>query len=150
MNTEQSVRIDKYLWAVRIFKTRSMASEACRKGRVIVNNIAVKPSFSIARNQYIQVRKLPVTYTYEVLELLENRISAKDVQGFIRDHTPEEEKNKLLNARNNSFGLRPKGTGRPTKKERRTIDRLNFTNLHAISVIVFTDIIFNSIKWING
>jgi len=131
MNPEKTVRIDKYLWATRIYKTRSMASDACRKGRILINNIAVKPSYSINRNQIIQVRKLPVIYTFEVLNLIENRIPAKEVPDFIKDITPEEEKMKLSAAKNNGFGLRPKGSGRPTKKERRIIDRLNFTNLHS-------------------
>lgn len=125
MESGKSVRIDKFLWAVRIYKTRSMASEACRKGRIIVNNIPVKPSFTVSRKQVIVVKKLPVIFTYEITEVIENRISAKKVPDYLKDITPEEEKAKLAAAHTPAFGFRPKGYGRPTKKERRTIDRLN-------------------------
>jgi ribosome-associated heat shock protein Hsp15 len=146
MNPEKSIRIDKFLWATRIFKTRSMASDACRKGRVLINNTSVKPSYSVSRNQVIQVRKLPVIYTYEVLNLLEKRIPAKEVDEYIRDITTEEEREKLLAVKNNGFVLRPKGSGRPTKKERRIIDRLNFTNLHsATGLMLIIDFLVASI-----
>ena len=125
MESGKSVRIDKFLWAVRIYKTRSMASEACRKGRIIVNNIPVKPSSSVVSNQVITVKKLPVTYTYEVIEVIENRVSARLVPDYLKDLTPEEEKSKIIASKFPSFGYRPKGYGRPTKKERRTIDRFN-------------------------
>ena len=121
---KENIRIDKFLWAVRIFKTRSLASEACRKGRIIVNNIQVKPSRIVTINETIIVKKLPLVYTYSVIEPIENRVSAKLVNLYINDITPEEEKVKLLNRELSGFGYRNKGTGRPTKKERRNIERL--------------------------
>ena len=119
------IRIDKFLWAVRLYKTRSIAAEACRSGRIIINGIQVKPSHAVKRNETIIVKKLPVIYTYEVLELVGNRVSAKSVADFIRDLTPDEEKNKISIAKSSGFGYRPKGYGRPTKKERRTIDKIH-------------------------
>jgi len=131
MPRKDNIRIDKFLWAVRIFKTRSIASEACRKGRILINNIPVKPSHTVSKNEIINVRKLPVVYTYEVIETVDNRVSAKIVENFIKDITTSEEKAKSLADKRNGFGYRIKGTGRPTKKERRTIDRLNddFVNM---------------------
>ena len=119
------IRIDKFLWAVRIYKTRSIAAEACRSGRIIINSIQENPSHVVKRNETIIVKKLPVVYTYEVLELVGNRVSAKSVADFIRDLTPDEEKNKISIAKSSGFGYRPKGYGRPTKKERRTIDKIH-------------------------
>jgi ribosome-associated heat shock protein Hsp15 len=116
------IRIDKFLWSVRIYKTRSIASEACRKGRIIINNIQVKPSKSVFKDEIITVKKLPVIYTYRVIEPLENRISAKLVSNFIEDLTSEEEKKKLEIRHAGFVGYREKGTGRPTKKERRNLD----------------------------
>ncbi|MBE0674318.1 MAG: RNA-binding S4 domain-containing protein [Bacteroidales bacterium] len=120
-----NIRIDKFLWAVRLFKTRSSASEACRKGKVFVNDIQVKPSRNVIPGDTITLRKMPVVYTYKVIEPIENRVSAKIVARFIDDLTPEEEKNKLLATRMpGAFGARERGTGRPTKKERRIIDNM--------------------------
>jgi ribosome-associated heat shock protein Hsp15 len=129
MAAGENIRIDKFLWAVRIYKTRSIASEACRKGRIIINNIQVKPSRIILTKEIITVKKLPAIFTYEVIEPIENRVSAKLAGEYIKDITPEEEKLKLTLTKSTAFGLRPKGFGRPTKKERRTIDRLNETSL---------------------
>jgi ribosome-associated heat shock protein Hsp15 len=131
MPGSDKIRIDKFLWAVRIFKTRSLASEACRKGRVLINNIQVKPSRTIEQAEIIIVKKLPVIYTYEVIKPVENRVSAKIVETFIRDLTPEDERSKLIIARSAGFGIRPRGFGRPTKKERRTIDRITETNMNS-------------------
>jgi len=124
MSVDKNIRIDKFLWAVRIFKTRSLASEACRKGKIIINNIQVKPSRIVIADETIIVKKLPLIYTYLVLEPIENRVSAKIVPFYINDITPDEEKAKLLNRDLTEFGYRDKGSGRPTKRERRTIDRL--------------------------
>lgn len=120
-----SIRIDKYLWAVRIYKTRSIASDECRKGRVLINNFQVKPSHTVSANDIFTIRKPPVTHTFQVIIPIENRISAKLVHEFLRDLTPDEEKLKGTIARTTGFGIRPRGVGRPTKKERRSIDRLN-------------------------
>ena len=95
MTDNKPIRIDKFLWSVRIYKTRSIASDECRKGRIIINNIQVKPSRIVTKNEIITVKKPPVTYTYRVIEPIENRVSAKLVEKFIEDLTPEEEKAKL-------------------------------------------------------
>jgi len=123
MSDNKLIRIDKFLWSVRIFKSRSVASEACRKGRIIINNVQVKPSRPILRDEIIIVKKLPVIYTYLVIEPVENRVSAKLVGTYIEDLTPEEEKIKFDPKHSDGIVYRQRGTGRPTKKERRTIDR---------------------------
>jgi ribosome-associated heat shock protein Hsp15 len=124
MSDKKEIRIDKFLWSVRIYKTRSIASDECRKGRIIINEIQVKPSRVVLKNEIIKIKKPPVTYSFRVIEPIENRISAKLVTNYIEDLTPEEEKVKL-NIRD-SIGIiyREKGTGRPTKKERRQIDKI--------------------------
>jgi ribosome-associated heat shock protein Hsp15 len=124
MADKKPIRIDKFLWSVRIYKTRSIASEECRKGRIIINDVLVKPSRTVVKGELITVKKPPVNYSYRVIEPIENRVSAKLAEQFIEDLTPEAEKAKL-NIRD-SVGIihRDKGTGRPTKKERRQIDRV--------------------------
>lgn len=122
--TDRCVRIDKYLWAVRIFKTRSLATSACRMGRIMINDLAVKPSKDIEGGEVITVKKPPVTFRYKVKATVENRVSAKLVTDYLEDMTPESEKIKGEINRTGSTGFRKKGTGRPTKKERRVIDRL--------------------------
>ena len=124
MPRNENIRIDKFLWAVRIFKTRRLASEACRKGRIIINNIQVKPSRIVTAGETLIVKKLPLVFSYSVIEPIENRVSAKLVHLYINDITPEEEKAKMLNKELSGFGYKNKGAGRPTKKERRNIDRL--------------------------
>lgn len=126
MNPEpetSSVRIDKFLWSVRLYKTRTMASDECRKGRITINNIQVKPSRIVEGNEIITIRKPPVTYTFRVIKPIENRVSAKLVSNFIEDLTPEQEKTKLEISHSAFPGFRLKGLGRPTKKERRNLDR---------------------------
>ena len=118
-----NVRIDKFLWAVRLFKTRSLASSACRMGRILIEGSAVKPSRMIQGNEIISVKKPPVTFIYKVKEPVENRVAAKLVTNYLEDITPETEKLKISITRTVSAGFRRKGTGRPTKKERRVIDR---------------------------
>ncbi|HLN54933.1 MAG TPA: S4 domain-containing protein [Bacteroidales bacterium] len=124
MDESDDIRIDKFLWAARIYKTRSIASEECRKGRIFINDVQVKPSRVVAVNEVIIVKKPPVTYTYRVLEPSANRVSAKLVGKLIEDLTSDEEKLKLDIKQPSPGGYRPRGTGRPTKKERRLIDRL--------------------------
>ena len=124
MPDNKNIRIDKFLWSVRIYKTRSIASEECRKGRIIINDIQVKPSRIVVKNEIITVKKPPVIYSYRVIEPIENRVSAKLVEQFIEDLTPEEEKTKLNIRQATGVIYRDKGTGRPTKKERRQIDRI--------------------------
>ena len=123
MEEHNSVRIDKFLWSVRVYKTRSIASDECRKGRILINGIQVKPSRTISRDEIIIIRKPPVNYTYRVIEPIENRVSAKLVNKFAEDLTPEGEKMKLDLSHSGATFHRDKGTGRPTKKERRLIDR---------------------------
>ena len=124
MSDNKTIRIDKFLWSARIYQTRSIASDECRKGRIIIKDVQVKPSRVVLANEIIIVKKPPVIYTYRIIEPIENRVSAKLVEQFIEDLTPEAEKAKL-NIRD-SVGIihRDKGTGRPTKKERRQIDRI--------------------------
>ncbi len=125
MADNKSVRIDKFLWSVRVFKTRSIASDECRKGRISINNVQVKPSRVITKNEVIAVRKPPVVYTYRVIEPIENRVGAKLVDQFVEDITTEDEKAKLDIKQSIATVYRDKGTGRPTKKERRLIDKLS-------------------------
>jgi ribosome-associated heat shock protein Hsp15 len=123
MPVNKPVRIDKFLWSVRIYKTRSIASEACRKGRIIINDSPVKPSKSVCKDEIIIVKKLPVIFKYRIIEPIENRVSAKLVINYIEDLTPEEEKAKLDISHSGYTSFRERGTGRPTKKERRSLDR---------------------------
>jgi ribosome-associated heat shock protein Hsp15 len=124
MAENKPIRIDKFLWSVRIYKTRSIASDACKKGKILINNIQVKPSRVIIKNEIIIVKKPPVIFTYLVIEPIENRVSAKLVGQFVEDLTAEEEKAKLDKRQTGVIGYRDKGTGRPTKKERRMIDKI--------------------------
>ena len=124
MTDNKPVRIDKFLWSVRLYKTRRIASDECRKGRILINEIQVKPSRTILRNEIIIVKKTPVNYAFRVIEPVENRLSAKIVNQFIEDLTSEAEKAKMDIRMVGGLGRRDKGTGRPTKKERRLIDKL--------------------------
>lgn len=122
--TEKDLRIDKFLWAVRLYKTRGMAGEACRKGRVIINEISVKASRTIRKNEVIQLKKPPALYSYRIKALPPSRLPAKLVNDYIEDLTPEEEKLKLEMKHKTATGYRYRGSGRPTKKERRDLDKL--------------------------
>ncbi|MDA3778784.1 MAG: S4 domain-containing protein [Bacteroidales bacterium] len=124
-----ALRIDKYLWAVRIFKTRTLASDACKKGKVLINDNTVKPSRIIKIGEEIVVKKNPIFYRYRVKGLLGKRQSAKIVVDFIEDITPEKEYNKLKGQKLTGFEVRDRGVGRPTKKERRLIDEVKRKNL---------------------
>jgi ribosome-associated heat shock protein Hsp15 len=123
MSENKDIRIDKFLWAVRIYKTRTLAAEACSKGQVTISGMSVKPSRYIKAGEVFMVRKPPVLHTYKILGLLENRLSAQKVKEYIEEITPDEEFLKLEIARLQRNAIRDKGTGRPTKKERREIDR---------------------------
>ena len=118
------VRLDKYLWAVRVFKTRSDAADAIRNNRVLVNDAYAKPSREVKEGDIISVKKMPVTYRYKVLELVSSRQGAKNVPQYCLNITPQEELDKLTVPRETIFVFRERGTGRPTKKERREIDAL--------------------------
>jgi ribosome-associated heat shock protein Hsp15 len=118
------VRLDKWLWAVRIYKTRSMAANACRKGRVKVDDVTAKPSRMVKAEDVISVKKLPLIFKYKVKDTLENRVAAKLVDNYLEDITPEKENNNKSASVSKPFSYREKGKGRPTKKERRLIDKL--------------------------
>lgn len=117
------VRVDKYLFAMRIYKTRSIAADACKCGRIKMNGIEVKPSRSFKIGDVFTVRKGPVIYTYRVLQLSANRLSAKLVPSYMEDITPPEQKEILELARYAAQSGRDRGTGRPTKKDRREIEQ---------------------------
>ncbi len=118
------IRLDKYLWAVRIFKTRSDAADAVRNNRVLVNGSYAKPSREVRQGDIITVKRMPVTYQYKVLDLVSSRQPAKNVPNYCLNITPQEELDKLTVPRETIFVFRERGTGRPTKKERREIDAL--------------------------
>ena len=121
---DESVRIDKWLWAVRVFKTRSDAAEACRTNRVTINGSYTKPSREVKPGDTVTVRKTIVTYTYRVLALVSSRQGAKNVPDYMEDITPAEEFSKVNVPRETIFVQRDRGMGRPTKRERREIDSL--------------------------
>ena len=123
MLIDKQIRVDKWLWAVRIFKTRNQATEACKKGRILIQDIPVKPSRVLRVNDVIQVKRPPLVYSYRVTGLLAKRLSARLVQEYVADITPESELEKLK-VRDTFFISRDRGSGRPTKKERRIIDKL--------------------------
>ena len=116
------MRIDKYLWCIRFFKTRSIATAACKKGQVKIENKNIKPSKEIFGSELILVRKNQINYQIKVLDLPESRVGAKLVDIYRKDITPKEEfeKNELLKYSKDYY--RKKGTGRPTKKDRRDIE----------------------------
>ena len=120
----EGYRVDKWLWSVRVFKTRSQATSACRKGRVYIGGQEVKPSREVKIGDEIQVNLKQFIKTVKVVELLENRVGAKIVPQYMEDLTPEEEYNKQKKIRETNYEYRDRGAGRPTKKERRMIEKL--------------------------
>lgn len=118
----EGIRIDKWLFAVRLYKTRSLASEECRKGKVTIGGMNVKPSRELKVGETIQVRRPPITRSYKILALTESRMSAKLVPEYMIETTPASELEILEMQKNMSFFNRERGTGRPTKKERRDLD----------------------------
>jgi ribosome-associated heat shock protein Hsp15 len=116
------VRIDKFLWAMRIYKTRSIAADACKNGRITMNGVQLKPSRTFHIGDTFSVRKGPITYTYRILQLCQNRLGAKLVPEYIRDITPKEQLELLELARLAGQSGRDRGTGRPTKKDRRDVE----------------------------
>lgn len=119
----EEVRIDKWMWATRIFKTRTIAADACKKGRVMVGGVTVKPSRMIKRGEVVQVRKPPVTFSFKVLDLTEKRMGAKLVPGFLENVTTPDQYELLEMNRISGFVDRARGMGRPTKKERRELEQ---------------------------
>jgi ribosome-associated heat shock protein Hsp15 len=127
METANHPRIDKWLWAVRIFKTRSMASNACKGGKVVIGENSIKPSHMVKIGEEIKINGGPfgpITRTFQVKGLLEKRVSAKLAKEFVEETTPPEEFEKLKALKNSPLGFRERGTGRPTKKDRRKIEQL--------------------------
>ena len=116
------VRVDKYLFAMRIYKTRSIAADACKNGRIKMNGVELKPSRTFHVGDVFTVRKGPITYTYRVLQLCEHRLGAKLVPDYLRDETTPEQLEMLQLARLAGQTGRDRGTGRPTKKDRREIE----------------------------
>ncbi len=121
---KQEVRVDKWLWAVRVFKSRSQATDACRKGHVHINDQEAKPGRSVHRGDIVTVRKDHILYTFRVTGIIEKRVSARLATENMEDLTPPEELEKKKVIHTGHFVFRPKGLGRPTKKERRLLDRL--------------------------
>lgn len=117
-----SARIDKWLWAARVYKTRSMAVEAIKNSRVTIDGTTVKPSHTIKEGDIISVRKPPITYSFKVIACIETRVGAKLLPQVYENVTPAEEYEKLEMSRISGFVDRQRGTGRPTKKERRQLD----------------------------
>ncbi len=120
----EEVRIDKYLWAIRVYKTRTDATDACKGGKVRVNGLDVKPSKGVKVADIVLVRKGNVSYTYRVLELVEKRQGAKLVPNFAENLTPPEELDKLRAPIETFFLKRDRGAGRPTKKDRRQMEEI--------------------------
>jgi ribosome-associated heat shock protein Hsp15 len=115
-------RIDKWLWAARVFKTRSLAADACKNGRVTIGGINVKPSHNIKTGETISVKKSPITYSFKVLKCIEQRVGAKLLPEIYENVTDAKQYELLEMSRISGFVDRARGTGRPTKKERRAID----------------------------
>ena len=118
----EQARIDKWLWAARIFKTRSLAAEACKNGRVTIGNVNVKPSHMVKVGETVSVRKPPVTYSFKILQTIEQRVGAKLIPGIYENVTTPDQYELLEMNRISGFVDRARGTGRPTKKERRALD----------------------------
>lgn len=115
-------RIDKWLWAARIFKTRTIAADACKKGRISINGAQVKPSRMIKPGDVINVKKSPITYSFKVLQAIEKRVGAKLVPEIMENVTTPEQYELLEMSKISGFIDRARGTGRPTKKDRRSLD----------------------------
>lgn len=115
-------RIDKWLWAVRIYKTRSIAAEACKKGHISIGDRTAKPAHNVRVGDIVNVKKAPVTYSFKVLQCAEHRVGAKLVPELMENVTSQEQYEILEMSRMSGFVGRARGTGRPTKKERRDLD----------------------------
>lgn len=116
-------RVDKWLWAMRVFKTRTIATEACKKGRVSIGGVAVKPSRCIKEGDVIDVKKPPITYSFRVLKVTGNRLGAKLVPEYLENVTAPEQYELLEMTRISGFVDRRKGLGRPTKRDSHELSR---------------------------
>ena len=120
MNSE--ARIDKWLWAARVYKTRTLASDACKNGRITINGALAKPSRTVKVGDQVGVKKSPITYSFRVLQTIEKRVGAKLLPEVFENVTPPEQYELLEMNRISGFVDRARGTGRPTKKDRRALD----------------------------
>ena len=120
MNNE--ARVDKWLWAARIFKTRTLAAAACKKGQVSMGGTQLKPSRMVKAGDIVDVRKSPVTYSFKILQAIEHRVGAKLIPEILENVTRPEQYELLELSKISGFVDRARGTGRPTKKERRALD----------------------------
>ncbi len=120
---KDTARIDKYLWSVRLFKTRSKASDACKQKKILIDDLSVKPSRSITVNEIIKIKHPPAYRLYKVKQVLSNRVGAKLVPDYLEEITPPEILETIEVARKDILPRREKGTGRPTKKDRRDLKR---------------------------
>ena len=118
----EEARIDKWLWSARIFKTRTIAADACKNGRVMVNDVQVKPSRMVKVGDKVSVRKSPVTYSFKILKTIEQRVGAKLLPEIYENVPPPDQYELLEMTRISGFVDRQRGTGRPTKKDRRQMD----------------------------
>lgn len=117
-----TARIDKWLWAARIFKTRSIAADACKNSRVTINGVNVKPSHMVKVGETVSVKKPPVIYSFRILQCIEQRVGAKLIPNIYENVTDPKQYEILEMSRISGFVDRARGTGRPTKKERRSLD----------------------------
>ncbi|MBQ7443888.1 MAG: RNA-binding S4 domain-containing protein [Bacteroidaceae bacterium] len=136
-----TARIDKWLWAARIFKTRSLAAAACKRGQVSSGGVQLKPSRMVKAGDIIDVRKAPVTFSFRVLQAIEHRVGAKLIPDILENVTAPEQYELLEMNRISGFVGRARGTGRPTKKERRALD--DFTAEASDTPTFFADFDFD-------
>ncbi|MFI3322746.1 MAG: RNA-binding S4 domain-containing protein [Rikenellaceae bacterium] len=124
MAIKESERVDKWLWSIRAFKTRTIASDACKSGKVKINGANAKASKEVKIGDTVSVKKMPIVYSFRVIAIPPSRVGAKLVENFATNVTTQEELDKLFVHTNAAFMSRDRGAGRPTKKERRDIDQL--------------------------
>lgn len=125
MSENKEARLDKWLWAARIYKTRTLAADACKNGRIAINGGQAKPARTVKVGDEVSVRKAPVTYTFRVLQAIEKRVGAKLLPEVLENITPPEQYELLEMSKISGFVDRARGTGRPTKKDRRALDEFN-------------------------
>ena len=138
MNT---ARLDKFLWASRIFKTRTLAAAACKRGQVSIGGAQMKPSRMVKVGDIVDVRKPPITYSFRILQAIEHRVGAKLIPEILENVTAPEQYELLEMNRISGFVGRARGTGRPTKKERRALD--DFADTAADIPVFFSDFDFD-------
>ena len=125
MSENKEARLDKWLWAARIYKTRTLAADACKNGRITINGAQAKPSRMVKEGDQVGVKKAPVTYTFRVLQTIEKRVGAKLLPEVLENITSPEQYELLEMSKISGFVNRARGTGRPTKKDRRVLDEFN-------------------------